>query len=226
MDSARGFTLCFACHQNEQASSRTGLGGADLVVTLVYAIKGGQSAHLMHTYKTPAATKTGLDQLRLLLSSALILHGECIESSVGSRASALAVVPSTRAPRRPHPLRYIAPSGYSNVELVPGPGFKQTPRCLVGDLWKVQNPAAVVGKHVLLIDDTWTTGAHIQSAAVALRASGATAVTAVVLARWLDPGWSPTATFLTTLLGKDYDIFHCPVFPETCSAELGNGSGP
>jgi predicted amidophosphoribosyltransferase len=44
------------------------------------------------------------------------------------------------------------------------------------------------GRHLLIIDDTWTTGGHAQSLALSARAAGAGAVTIVVLARWLDPG--------------------------------------
>ena len=37
----------------------------------------------------------------------------------------------------------------------------------------------------MLIDDTWTTGSSAQSAAIALRAAGATSVVTVVIGRYL-----------------------------------------
>ncbi len=43
----------------------------------------------------------------------------------------------------------------------------------------------LAGARVLLLDDTWTTGASVQSAAMALRGAGAGAVAAVVLGRHL-----------------------------------------
>ena len=44
---------------------------------------------------------------------------------------------------------------------------------------------------VLLIDDTWTTGANAQSAAAALKAAGAGPVAAVVIGRHLNRDWGP-----------------------------------
>lgn len=46
--------------------------------------------------------------------------------------------------------------------------------------------------HVLLIDDTWTSGGHSQSAALALRYAGAEYITLLVLARWLSEGFDYT----------------------------------
>ncbi|MDO5286317.1 MAG: hypothetical protein Q4G45_05775 [Actinomycetia bacterium] len=41
--------------------------------------------------------------------------------------------------------------------------------------------------HVLLIDDTWTSGATMMSAVLAVRRVGADRVSTLVLARWLNP---------------------------------------
>jgi predicted amidophosphoribosyltransferase len=53
--------------------------------------------------------------------------------------------------------------------------FRLTPRCEVG------------GKHVLVLDDVWTTGSEAQSAAFALRCAGAAAASVMVVGRWLNP---------------------------------------
>jgi orotate phosphoribosyltransferase len=45
------------------------------------------------------------------------------------------------------------------------------------------------GQAVLLIDDTWTTGASAQSAAAALRQAGSGPVAAVVIGRHLNRDW-------------------------------------
>jgi hypothetical protein len=45
------------------------------------------------------------------------------------------------------------------------------------------------GASVLLVDDTWTTGANAQSAACALKAAGAGTVAAVVIGRHLNRDW-------------------------------------
>jgi phosphoribosylpyrophosphate synthetase len=46
------------------------------------------------------------------------------------------------------------------------------------------------GERVLVIDDTFTTGARLQSAVSALRLSGASAVACVVVGRIIDPEWN------------------------------------
>lgn len=52
------------------------------------------------------------------------------------------------------------------------------------DLFQVSDDIA--GRTVLVIDDTWTSGARIQSAAWALKLAGATRVAAVVIGRHFD----------------------------------------
>ena len=50
-----------------------------------------------------------------------------------------------------------------------------------------QGTAEVDGRSVLLIDDTWTTGAHAQSGAAALKAAGAGPVAILTLGRHFQP---------------------------------------
>jgi adenine/guanine phosphoribosyltransferase-like PRPP-binding protein len=45
----------------------------------------------------------------------------------------------------------------------------------------------VPGGRILLLDDTWTTGASAQSAAMALRRAGASSIATVVLGRHINP---------------------------------------
>ncbi len=51
------------------------------------------------------------------------------------------------------------------------------------DSFRVRRPAQVRGKQILLVDDVFTTGATLRSAAAALKEAGAAHVTAVTLAR-------------------------------------------
>jgi len=48
---------------------------------------------------------------------------------------------------------------------------------------------SVSGARVLVIDDTWTTGAHAQSASAAHKAAGASAVAVVAIGRWFNPAY-------------------------------------
>jgi orotate phosphoribosyltransferase len=54
---------------------------------------------------------------------------------------------------------------------------------------KYEPTIAIEGKSVLLIDDTWTTGANAQSAAAALKAAGAGPIGAVVIGRHVNREW-------------------------------------
>ncbi len=59
----------------------------------------------------------------------------------------------------------------------------------VFDSARFQSVRPLAGANVLLIDDTWTTGASAQSAAAALKAAGAARVGAVVIGRHLNREW-------------------------------------
>ncbi|MGH3813091.1 MAG: hypothetical protein ACRDUV_11635 [Pseudonocardiaceae bacterium] len=71
-------------------------------------------------------------------------------------------------------------------------------------------------RHVLLIEDTWTSGGNAQSAALTLRRGGAASVTIVALARWLTVEEPPTGAFVTSRLTEDYDPLICPVNDQDC----------
>jgi adenine/guanine phosphoribosyltransferase-like PRPP-binding protein len=74
----------------------------------------------------------------------------------------------------------------------------------------------LAGQHVLILDDTWTTGANAQSAVLAARRAGATAVSVMVVGRWLRPDFGHNAQFIKTRLARDYDPWICPVTGEEC----------
>jgi len=63
--------------------------------------------------------------------------------------------------------------------------------------------ADLSGKNVLLVDDTWTSGGHAQSAGRTLIKAGASTVAAVVIGRHLRPEWELTPGGETS--GDRYD---------------------
>lgn len=75
------------------------------------------------------------------------------------------------------------------------------------------------GQSVLLLDDTWTSGGHAQSAAHVLRAAGAQKVALVVIGRHVRPGYEPvrgsgeTCGDLLEALPADFDWDICAVHP-------------
>ena len=72
------------------------------------------------------------------------------------------------------------------------------------------------GHHVLVLDDSWTTGSNAQSAALALRRAGASAVSVLVVGRWLSPRFGRTADFVAARLAGGYDPYTCPVTGSRC----------
>lgn len=68
---------------------------------------------------------------------------------------------------------------------------------------------AARGARVLLLDDTFTTGAKLFSAVAALRSAGATVVGPVVLGRHVEPAWEPSREMLTWLAERPWAEERC-----------------
>ena len=134
-----------------------------------------------------------------LLADFVEHHTPCIEWATDTRWDGLAVVPSSARSslssalagrrRESHPLEPVVRSAFpgidSPVELKRGGG---TSRHLRPDPDAFDVVGDATDRRVLVIDDTWVTGARMRSAADALRRAGAHAVALVVLGRLVDPG--------------------------------------
>lgn len=210
-----GYGTCVPCVRN----ARFGSALADLVAPVAYAGHNAQSKRLLYGYKQPLAAR---DDRRatvlLMLFVATGLHRACVESSVGVPIDAWTVVPSTRG-RTDHPLPALASRiGLPATPVTATPAAEQpaTPRVTSADRFHVDRPGSVRGRHVLVIDDTWTTGARLQSMALSLRDAGAAAVSGLVLARWISPDWPATAGYLTSTPHRDFDPQVCPVTGGSC----------
>ena len=102
-----------------------------------------------------------------------------------------AIVPSGQGRPGPHSLLEIVASCV-DVPIIPlsaAPGAAARARGLADGVavGSLTVGAAVAGADVLLVDDTWVSGASAQSAAAALKAAGARRVALVVIGRHLDP---------------------------------------
>lgn len=151
-----------------------------------------------------AAHDVGRHRLHLagLVSLFLDRHAACLAPSLASSPppspwEVVAVVPSLRRRAGPHPLtetlRTVDRLRDDLAEVLrPGPGCARVGRNAGRpDAFAADGPL-VEGRRVLLVDDTYTTGARLQSAVVALRAAGAASVGALVVGRHLNREW-PTA---------------------------------
>jgi hypothetical protein len=74
------------------------------------------------------------------------------------------------------------------------------------------------GSHVLVLDDTWVSGGHAQSAGLSLRRAGAAPVSILTMARWLNPKpGEPAGAFIRDrLVSHDFDPLQCPWTGAAC----------
>jgi predicted amidophosphoribosyltransferase len=184
----RGYERCFACSSIPSQ--------LDVVVPVSYSVAHEQLHHALAGYKRleglPARRYTR--DLAAILWRFLARHERCVADAAGAqRFDLVTTVPSTDRDRdERHPLRLI-------VDELVGPTRGRHERLLrrsgVGPAQRTFDPRryeptrALHGERILLIDDTWTTGANAQSAAAALRSAGAGGVAAVVIGRHLNREW-------------------------------------
>ena len=200
-----GWDRCWACNERRKTH---GADLADRVGLLTYAIEGSQSAHTMHRYKDNPAQNAPLRVVQLLAATALMLHNDCLTSVAGAPLTSWAVVPSLRGRSGTHPLRNIVAPFINGTELQVTAGTATGSRTTDPSLFRVGpiKPRS----HVLIIDDTWASGAHAQSLALTMRAAGATRISALILARWLRPGFAQNKQFISDRLTSRYDPRLCP----------------
>lgn len=223
-----GFRLCYQCQRRR---GRTGL--ADATGFLAYAVAGRQSGYVMQGYKARPPVPEHRTIVTLLVLLGLARHAGCAERAgsaepAGSAAHAgsagrasvpvthWATVPSLPAQPGEHPLhaivRRLAPG--SEVALAAADEVEYS-RDLAPGHFRAAAPLPA-GAHVLLVDDTWARGGHAQSAALALRAAGASRISVLVAARWINEDFGGNAAFLRGLAERDYDPAICPWTGATC----------
>lgn len=200
-----GFSRCYQCGRHGFLAS--GL-LADVVVPISYAVKGSGLAADLWRYKSwPAPSACARTSLLALLLAFLHDHQACIWRH-GGMPSRLAVVPTGCGRPGPHPLLELAAPylRLPQARLLLRPGRQG--RDL--DVHRFRADQTAAGADVLLLDDSWVSGASAQSAAAALKLAGAGQVAIVVLGRHVDPA-DPWAGPLTGGLTPG------PYDPSTCA---------
>jgi predicted amidophosphoribosyltransferase len=210
-----GHRLCWRCRTHREHA-----GLADLVVPLIYATGDTSSGSMLLGYKNhPVRSVRAAHSavIEALLREAITAHERCVDVVVGAPVMARVVVPSLTSRPGAHPMAAIARSiglVRQGVELSPALDAR-CDRVVRSDKFCVLGRDAVVGRHVLVIDDVWTTGANAQSAALTLRRAGASAVSVLTVGRWLNPNHPATAGFIRKrLTGPAAAV--CPVTGAQC----------
>jgi hypothetical protein len=119
-------------------------------------------------------------------------------------------VPSGQGRPGPHPLRGLL-SPYLALAEVTLTVRTDEPLGRSLNPWRFAAGRGAAGAGVLLLDDTWVSGASAQSAAAALRMAGARHVAVVVLGRHLNPADPGSRPMISALAASPYDAGVCAV---------------
>ena len=209
------FRLCWRCREHRRIP-----GIADIVAPLIYAVPETESAALLRNYKNcplRAERDRCAQVIRALLWRAVSAHERCFGVVAGIGVSRRAVIPSLTSRPGIHPLASIAGQlGLVGEPLLVAAPNARCDRAVVADKFTPPAPAEVSGRHVLVIDDVWTTGSNAQSAALTLRRAGAAFVSVLVLGRWVDPRNTVSAQLIRDHCQSGYDRAVCPVTGGRC----------
>jgi predicted amidophosphoribosyltransferase len=125
--------------------------------------------------------------LAATLQRFLRIHRPHIEEAAGVAWETIQVVPSSRAERPAHPLEAVIRRTVFRNELAQLLTRTGEPIAHNEPNHAAFAPAGdVQGRNVLIVDDTFTTGARVQSVAAALANAGARVVAAVPIGRVID----------------------------------------
>lgn len=192
-----GYPTCYPCGFSPD--------WADAIVPISYSIHYGQLHNSLAQYKRSTSRPAQRNKLELaaVLWRFLGQHERCVATAAGTEAFDLTTtVPSGSAERdEAHPLRSIVGNlinlTSSRYERLLTPGPAQIPKRTV-DPDKYVATMTLTGESVLLIDDTWTTGASAESAAASLKHAGAGAVGVVVIGRHIHEDFKNNASRLAS----------------------------
>lgn len=206
-----GYRRCIRCNGHRNLP-----GLADTVAFLTYAVAGQQSGYVMRGYKAPKPLEEHRAIVALLLLAALSRHAQCPGVLAGTPGTHWATVPSLPAKPGEHPFHAIVSkiAPWTEVPLTAAASAPQ-PRVISREHFHASGQLPV-DAHVLLLDDTWATGGHAQSAVLGLRAAGAAHVSLLVVARWIKADFGDNAAFLRGLADRDYDPEVCPWTGSDC----------
>lgn len=193
-----------------------GRGAADLVGSMIYGCSGLPSGNLMYRYKDPQPTRESVLLVKALTAVGL-RHRNCADALVTIPSTHWAAVPSLRKIGSPHPFREILTTLQSRQPEIKV-AASESARGISDEQRRQLNPDNYVvlttiprGSHVTVVDDTWVSGAHAQSVAMALKQAGAATVSILAIARWLDLHNQRTKwTYNDRIRDRPYNPDICP----------------
>lgn len=212
-----GYARCYACDHGRLV--------LDAVAPISYSVAREQLHHALASYKRldgDVARRLGAS-LAAIVWRFLAEHERCLAQAAGTdRFELVTTVPSgDRSRDERHPLRWIvgelvAPTRVRYERLLWRSEVEVPQRSFSAEKFVAPNP--IDGRSVLLIDDTWTTGASAQSAAAALKTAGAGPVAAVVIGRHLNREWHENDKRIRGI-ARPFDWSKCALCAEPTSAQ-------
>lgn len=187
-----GYPTCYRCGFQAEF--------ADAVLPISYSVHFGQLHTNLRAYKRapPQVARPLQMQLAAVIWRFLERHETCLARAAGAeRFDLVTTVPSGLADRdEAHRLRWIVstvvePTRDRFERLLMRSGTSVPERSV--DPLKYSPMRDLSGESVLLIDDTWTTGANAQSASGALKTTGAGPVGVLVLGRHIHEDYQNNA---------------------------------
>lgn len=176
------------------------------VLPVTMSIAGGVVHHHLRTYKDAfdgGARDQATNRLAALLALFLRAHRDC----VGEFDVAVCVPSARRVAMRAVVDRLSSLQGRIVDALADT--SEANPRCADPDRFTVLDRSLVEGQRVLLVDDTFTTGGSLFSAAHTLRTAGATIVGPVVIGRHVNPDYPPSELMLEWLGDRPWAEDRC-----------------
>jgi hypothetical protein len=192
------YRQCYPCRQADRTV------GAIDILPVAMSVEGEMLHHHLRGYKDEHSAEVRTRMARRLAALTAVFlrhHAGC----VGAFDSVVAVPSPSRTAIEPI-LQFVPElrDAYRPALASTGVGSKADLRV---DRFTLTRDVA--GEHLLLIDDTFASGASLFSAAAALRAGGATVVCALVLGRHVKTIWEPSRQLLSWLRPRSWDDSRC-----------------
>jgi predicted amidophosphoribosyltransferase len=209
------YATCRTCDRQANA--------LDIVVPISYSEHLGQLHDALRGYKdgVPQVRSYAMPRLAAILWKFLDMHEECIAGAASVDSFDLVTTVPSSTPEKDEQrssfrtiVSWCRPIADRYERVLEATG--EVPGGRTVDPRRYRAKSRLDGLDVLLLDDTWASGGHAQSAALALRNAGTRTVALVVIGRHLRRDWEvvmggPTCGELFDDLPKRFDWTTCTV---------------